>query len=349
MPLRPEPESCQYASAWERASASGTGRPFVFGVVLLIRDRSACPVRSGFDPCRGAVGAPGGLSGAIRGSGAGRQRPGAARPGAPGPSLHASEPTCPQTEDFLRSQGAAARRAHKDSTEERSNAPGVRRPFRAFDLVLPIPTKGRTRPGSGQDWPFCLTFCRLCKRRVERSETSRLSAAGAAPGAPPNHPPHPAPGAARARTATRQPPGRGHLRPAALSRSTRDPRPREVAPSGCEADGPTPRVRPRCRSRPAGVGSAATASDTPAASPDSTTASSSVASATAHTPIIANASPRPAGNHAVPARWETVSVIFGRLARWTARKLSRLCPARNRARRSIRPGRFPPVRWREPT
>jgi hypothetical protein len=39
--------------------------------------------------------------------------------------------------------GAAARRAHKDCTEERSNAPG-HRPAVLFDLVWLIPTKGRT-------------------------------------------------------------------------------------------------------------------------------------------------------------------------------------------------------------
>jgi hypothetical protein len=53
----------------------------------------------------------------------------------------------------------AARRLIKGSTEERSNAPGVwdapgsgtRRPV-VFDLLVPMPTKGRTRLVCGPDW-----------------------------------------------------------------------------------------------------------------------------------------------------------------------------------------------------
>jgi hypothetical protein len=134
-----------------------------------------------------------------------------------------------------------ARRARNRSTEGRSNALGVlqapgsgpRRPFRAFDLVVPIPTKGRTRPVSGPRRPFCSALC--CYENEGRTlgniPVASPSHRGSRSGRRPNHPPHPAPGADCATTT-------GRPTPAAQGAGPGNAGPRLAAPIAGSGPGP---------------------------------------------------------------------------------------------------------------
>jgi hypothetical protein len=128
-------------------------------------------------------------------------------------------------------------------SDERSNASGLPDgPAFVFDLVLLIPTKGRTRPVSSPPRPLCSTLCCLCPRKVERSETSRwFPCRGRDPGRPRHHPPHPAP------APIAQPNPRPN--PGARVSSQRGPPPPQRAPPGRRV----PDLRPARRSVSPGV------------------------------------------------------------------------------------------------